>query len=121
MTHGAPGGFVDSGDLGSWTRAPRRSFVDRASRPSLALRPRLRSRGDELEIRANRAGAVIALGGRRREQLADDCLQPDRTAAVERLDAPRSNPLFETPRVGGAERRRAADHLVEQHANRPEV
>ena len=75
-----------------------------------------------LEVRANCGRRLIALDGCRREQLGDDRFEVSGAAIGKRgWRLPRDDQALEPSCVGRLKRRRAAQHLVEQHAQRPEV
>ena len=74
------------------------------------------------EIFANGAGIAVSIGRRSGEELGDDRPQRQRTRLAERIGRlQRSDPVLQPARVGRAVRLDAGQHLVEQHADCPEV
>ena len=98
--------LVGLGDAASPRAAPGPARPRRSARRSSRMAPAL----------------AVPVGDVRREQLRDDRLQARGTSAVEGdRGLARADPLLQPARVRGAEGLNAADHLVEQHADRPEL
>ena len=90
-------------------------------RPALLFGHGWLALGDALQIFANGGRGGVSMRRVRREEFGDHRLQ--RAGALGRRfrRSPRSDPLLQAPRVVGAKRRPARDHLVQEHAQRPRV
>src|SRR5436305_12926702 len=96
--------------------------MDRSTRRSVARRLRLVAAREALEILANGPCIAVPIGRVSGEQFRDDRLQRQWALDTQRLRRPqRSNPLLEPARIQRSKWLNAADHLVQQDADRPEI